>query len=256
MMFRPHSNRLVLVTTRSWWSGRSAHGERRDGARRPPSCLLYFFETVTILALVLAGPARADWIDWNVNTAIPDHDEMGVQDTHALSGFSGPVATLEVRLRFTGDPLAYNGDLFVTLQSDNGGYAVLLNRVGRITTDPLGYADNGFDITFALGGDDIHLYQGFTPTYDGSGRLTGTWGADARNVDPDSVLDTDDRTADLDQFAGVNPNGNWTLFVADLNLNGTATLDSWGLNVTIVPEPATLGLLALGGLGLLLVRRR
>ena len=30
--------------------------------------------------------------------------------------------------------------------------SVLLNRVGRIATDPLGYADNGFDITFALGG--------------------------------------------------------------------------------------------------------
>ena len=49
---------------------------------------------------------------------------------------------------------------------------------------------------------------------------------------------------------GHQPNGDWTLFVADLNLNGTVQLDAWGLNITPIPEPGTLGLLALGALAL------
>jgi hypothetical protein len=142
----------------------------------------------------------------------------------------------------------------VTLQHDSG-FAVLLNRVGRTSGQPLGYGNNGFDITFSLAGNDLHLYQNYTPSYDGSGRLIGDWGADARNVDPSNVLDTDLRTAGLDSFNGVNPNGNWTLFVADLNLNGNARLEQWALNITVIPEPATLGLLVLGMLFLLRRRR-
>ncbi len=200
-----------------------------------------------------ASAARADWIHWNVQAAIPDNEPMGLQDTRTLSGFTDVIGSIEVRLTLTGDPLAYNGDFFISLQCANGGYAVLLNRVGRTEIDPLGYGDNGFDITFTLLGNDVHLYQNHSPVYDGSGRLTGTWGADGRNVDPDSVLGTDLRTANLDQFFGINPNGDWTIFVADMNQNGTVTLDSWGLNIATIPEPGTLGLLALGALAL---RRR
>ena len=213
----------------------------------------------TCMAVLLTvwgvSAARADFINWNVDAAIPDNDPMGLQDTQTLSGFTDVIGSLQVRLTLTGDPLAYNGDFFVSLQCANGGYAVLLNRVGRTDSDPLGYGENGFDITFSLLASDIHLYQNYSPSYDGTGRLTGTWSPDGRNTDPDSVLDLDLRTVNLDQFFGINPNGDWTLFVADMNGNGTATLDSWGLNIAPIPEPSTLALLALGA-GALARRRR
>jgi hypothetical protein len=77
--------------------------------------------------------------------------------------------------------------------------------------------------------------------------LTGTWGVDGRVTDPDSVLDTDTPSAFLDSFAGVDPNGSWTLFVADMSMNGVGEIKSWGLDISAtVPEPAALSILLLG----------
>jgi subtilisin-like proprotein convertase family protein len=57
---------------------------------------------------------------------------------------------------------------------------------------------------------------------------------------------------------GLNPNGDWTLFVADLSTGETATVASWGLMITtaeIVPEPGSLALFVVGA-GVLLGSRR
>lgn len=200
-------------------------------------------------AALAAGAAFGELISWNVDALIPDNDPMGLQDTRELSGFLDVIDALEVWLKISAAPssLAWNGDLFVTLQHDSG-YAVLLNRVGVTASQPLGYGHNGFEITFAIGGLDIHNYSSYSPVFGGAGELLGTWGVDGRNVDPDLVLDTDARTDMLASFAGLDPNGNWTLFVADLNQNGAMQLDSWGLNVSAIPEPATTGLMLLGGM--------
>lgn len=199
--------------------------------------------------------AHADWMDFNVNAAIPDNNPSGFQDTQTLSGFGGGIQSLEIRIAVSAAPsdYAFNGDYYVTLQHATG-FAVLLNRVGRTGTSLLGYDDNGFNITFTLGGNDLHLYRNFTPGYDSNGALTGTWGVDGRAVDPDVVLDTSPRSDMLANFSGLDPNGTWTIFVADMNQNGNAIFDSWGLNITIIPEPQSLFLLTLGGL--LLLRRR
>jgi subtilisin-like proprotein convertase family protein len=204
---------------------------------------------------LLASSCPAGLVTFNVNTAIPDFDETGLQDTQTISGYTNLIESVKVHLTLSGNPLAFDGDFFVSLQCENGGYSVLLNRIGRTAINPFGYNANGFDVVFSLGGNDIHLAENFSPSYDGSGRLTGTWGADARNIDPDNVLDTDLRTADLNAFAGINPNGNWTLFVSDMNLNGSATLVSWGLDIAAVPEPATFILFGIGGMGAWLLRR-
>lgn len=183
----------------------------------------------------------------NINQIIPDNTASGVQDTQEISGLEPFIMSVSVyfSLSAPGGDFAYNGDYYVSLQHDTG-FSILLNRTGRTSLNSLGYGDNGFDILFAPGGDDIHSYQSFTYSLDAEDRLTGTWDADGRNVDPDFVLDTDARTAQLDSFYGLNPNGNWTLFVADMAQNGIAQVDEWGLDIAAVPEPATAPVLFIG----------
>ncbi len=202
--------------------------------------------------------ASGDWVYFNVNQSVPDNDPTGLQNTQTLSGFDPKIDYIEAYLKLSGDPDAFSGDYYVTLIGPNGGFSVLLNRAGRTLSAPLGYGDNGFDITFSVGAPDVHLYQNNSSVFDGQFRLTGTWNADGRNVDPDLVLDTDSRTAGLDVFNGLSPNGSWTLFIADMNQNGTVTLDSWGLNInTVVPEPASTMLVIFGaGIGLAVHRAR
>jgi subtilisin-like proprotein convertase family protein len=199
--------------------------------------------------------ARADWIVNSTPQDIPDNNSLGIEQSITLSGYSDLIQSVSVSLVITGrNSGAFNGDLFVTLQHDSG-YAVLLNSVGQTSGNPFGYGDNGFDITLSPVGVDIHSYQTTSYTLGPSGELTGAWGVDGRAVDPLLVQDTDARTATLSSFTGLDANGTWTLFVADTSPNGEATLSEWGLNVTVVPEPSMLALLALGT-ACLMARRR
>lgn len=185
----------------------------------------------------------------SINAPIPDGTLTGWSDTRLVTiPEVGVVSNLAVTLTIAG---GFNGDLYASLTHESG-YAVLLNRVGRTAANGAGYADSGFSITVGLGApNDIHLYQGITGPVS---PLTGMWGADGRAVYPLNVLDTDPRTALLDSLLGLNPNGDWTLFLADVDGGGgQATLVDWGL-IIMVPEPTTAGLAALG-LGFLLLRR-
>ena len=60
-------------------------------------------------------------------------------------------------------------------------------------------------------------------------------------------MDTDAPTALLGSFNGTNPNGAWTLFLADLDFGEQGTLVQWGVIVTAVPEPSTWTLLGWAG---------
>jgi hypothetical protein len=40
-------------------------------------------------------------------------------------------------------------------------------------------------------------------------------------------------------FGGMDPNGAWTLFIADLSTVGVGRLEDWSLTLTAVPEPST-----------------
>jgi hypothetical protein len=50
----------------------------------------------------------------------------------------------------------------------------------------------------------------------------------------------------LAAFNGLNPNGTWTLFLADMSGGDTSTLVSWGLDISAVPEPASVALVIFG----------
>src|SRR5262249_22736292 len=56
--------------------------------------------------------------------------------------------------------------------------------------------------------------------------------------------DTSSRNAFLSSFSGLNPNGDWTLFVADLSGGGEHVLESWSLEIEPVKLPDSLGFLS------------
>jgi len=193
------------------------------------------------LAWVVALTARAAVYSYSftdINTAIPDGDLAGLTDTHSLAGLSGAISDVTVTLNISG---GYNGDLYGYLVSDSG-FAVLLNGICRTGQNPYGSPGSGMNVTFNDQiGTDIHYAPGTFGT-----QLVGTWASDGRNIDPVGVLDTDIRTATLDSFIGGNPNGNWTLFLADTSPIGQSTLNGWSLEISTVPEPTTWALLGFG----------
>lgn len=100
---------------------------------------------------------------------------------------------------------------------------------------------------------DIHDYRlalSGSHTIPVDGLLTGVWQPDGRNVDPGSAVWDAPRAALLDQFSGMDPNGSWNLFVADLSTGGEFELRSWSIQITPVPEPETYAVV--GGAGMML----
>jgi subtilisin-like proprotein convertase family protein len=213
------------------------------------------------VALVFAGVAQGQVDNTNIlnsptlNASIPQGSFVGTTAQNTFSGVYGPIISVTVSLDISG---GFNGDLYAYLAGPAGGFAVLLNRVGVTSTDAFGYSDTGFNVIFDQNAAyNIHNYQLDSPS---SGQLTGSWQPDGRNIDPESsgsTFDSPTPTADLTSFAGDNPNGAWTLFIADLSSGAQSTLVSWGLTVVTVPEPQTWVLVA-GGVGMLagLNRRR
>ena len=48
---------------------------------------------------------------------------------------------------------------------------------------------------------------------------------------------TDNTSGELASFLTTNPNGSWSLFIADLSCGGVSTVQSWGLQMDIVAVP-------------------
>ena len=100
---------------------------------------------------------------FSVNKVIPDGQPTGLSDTENLTFGPGlnSISSLQVTLTIAN---GYNGDYYAYLVHD-GGFAVLLNRVGRTATDSVGYSDAGMDVTFSESGNDIHDYQNSSPPF-------------------------------------------------------------------------------------------
>lgn len=195
----------------------------------------------------------------SLNLPIPDARSSGVSDTRSLPAIPGPILDVNVSLKIRprDGSAVYNGDLYAAL-SHESGYSVLLNRVGRRAGSSLGYGDNGFNVIFddeAVNGD-VHQYR---LTLNGAHSsvlqpapavLTDRWEPDARFVSPDIALleDVATRTAILGNFDGLAVAGDWTLLIVDWETGGLAALDGWGLQITVVPEPAAAGMTAALGL--------
>jgi len=207
---------------------------------------------LTLLPFLLLATARVCAVapgdlsaSWSGSQIIPDNNASGVAFSFDIATGS-PVFLTEVKVGFT-IAGGWNGDLYATL-THGSGFSVLLNRLGRTAISPGGSGVSGLNIELA----DRYLTDIHTAA---NNPLTGNFAPDGRFVNPFNVLDTDARTAPLNSFNGVDPNGQWTLFFADVSPLAVSTLQSWTVNLAVaVPEPGSAALLGLA-FGLTLVRK-
>jgi hypothetical protein len=88
--------------------------------------------------------------------------------------------------------------------------------------------------------------------------LTGTWQPDGRAIDPQSspsAFDSASRVS-FGSYNGLNPNGTWTLFIADMSAGAQSQLVSWELDITAVPEPVNVALGIFAGVFLVITLAR
>jgi subtilisin-like proprotein convertase family protein len=211
----------------------------------------------TSLAALLLASATAQggiYTSFNsptLNTTIPDANPTGISSTLNVSGVGSVLNDVSVYINVSG---GYNGDLYAYL-SYGGTSVVLLNRIGNSSGNPFGASTSGFGTSsggwynFVFNdstvGTDIHTYSGTSGS-----PITGTYNTDRRTADPQFVLDTSSRGSSLASFNNLNPNGNWTIFFADMASgpgSSSSTLVSWRLGITAVPEPANVALGIFGG---------
>ncbi len=223
-----------------------------------------FLSAIFLLCLLLvamtgrAQSTNATFSTGTINLAVPDANPSGLATTLNVSGMSGQIVNLTVSLNISG---GFNGDLYAYLVSPTGTAVVLLDRVGVMSGSPFGYGNTGFNITLdSASGNNIHTYQSGSYSLNGNGQLTGTWAPDYNTVNPLSSPGAFNATSPsgttLANLDGLSPNGNWTLFVADLSAGGNSTVVSWGLMVMTVPEPQTWTMLGGGMAALWFLQRR
>jgi subtilisin-like proprotein convertase family protein len=189
---------------------------------------------LSISALLLAGvTAQAALFTSGVmNTVIPDGNPNGTKSTISVSGLTPATSDVVVYLNVSG---GYNGDLYASLNlgGPSGTTAVLLNRIGSSPSNPLGSSTAGF-------GDPTGESYAFSLS-DAAVTSIHNYAGAGVSFQPDGAA--------LSSFNGQNPNGDWTLFFADMASgggSGPSTLVSWGLDIEPVPEPVNVALAVFG----------
>ena len=90
----------------------------------------YLFLAIGMLLFPLTVMPAVIINTYNINSVIPDTGEY--LNTQPLSVPEGIIGDIEVSLNISGHGgVGFNGDLYVTLAKDTGGFAVLLNRPGK-----------------------------------------------------------------------------------------------------------------------------
>ena len=159
-----------------------------------------------------------------LNTTVPDGNAAGIISTINVnvSSWANSMNSLTLTLNITG---GNDGDLYAYLRY-NGTTVVLLNRPG-LAGDPagIGYTTPGYNNVTLSGGSYANINTTQNPV------TGGTYNPSAGS------------TA-FASYNGVNPNGNWTLFISDLSGGDVSfsQLESWSLTFNAVPEPVNVAL--------------
>jgi len=189
--------------------------------------------------LVLSGVSAQAGVSFSsgeIDLGIPDGNPTGISSGINVSGVAPVLTDVTVTINVSG---GFNGDLVCYL-SYGSSSVTLLNRIGSTTGNPFGSGTAGFtSFTFSdTGATGLHSLTGISTAV---GSAISGYGA----YQPDGAsLDT--------TFGGVNGNGTWTIFFADMaggGGSGPSTLNSWSLDITAVPEPVNLALGIFAGVG-------
>ena len=137
------------------------------------------------------------------------------------AGLGAAISSLTVTLNVSG---GMNNGLYAYLVGPNDTTVTLLNQPGVTPVTPFGNTGSGLNITLQDGAAGIAASSDLSSgTYAAAGSLAG--------------------------LNGSNPNGTWTLYFSDtIAGGGNATLNGWSLDITAVPEPVSLALVAFAGL--------
>jgi len=201
-----------------------------------------FLAAVLLSSVTLAMTTHAGIIYSSLPSGgnIPDGKPTGWSTTATASGYLPTISDVTVPLNISG---GYNGDLYAYL-SYGGVLVPLLNRVGTGTGSP----------------SNPTYYFGFSTS--GYGNITlddsATANGSIHNVaSPVSGQSYQPDGGTLASFDGLNPNGTWTIFFADLSTGGgQSQVTSWSLNITAVPEPVSTALAIFGGVAVCVVAAR
>ena len=194
------------------------------------------------LTLLLALGAQATIVNWysgTLDTTLADNSAAGSTfDTTGGTWSGSPVGVIEsvsVVLNISG---SYNGDLYGYLVYNDGSgtqTAILLNRVG-------GGSGTATASTAGFGGGSTSDFA----TLQSAGVTLSDTGTSGSIQTVAAVAGSSYTTVggNLNStFLNMSSGGTWTLFLADMSAGDQSTLVSWGLNISVVPEPATWALL-------------
>jgi hypothetical protein len=197
------------------------------------------------------GVARATLYNYTFNsgfadgTTVADGNPTGWADSRSVSDIannafqSSTIVDVTVRVDLSG---GYNGDMYGYLVLTDTSthtalaFSVLLNHVGSgIGGEPqysFGYADSVMNVALSDTGanGNIHSYQSV--------------GGYASLINSGGAFQTDG--GNLGVFGGSSANNTWTLFLSDTSSGGTMTVNCWGLDINVVPEPVTWAVVIFG----------
>jgi len=204
---------------------------------------------VTGLIAASATVASADVYGPGAGGAIPDATPAGLSTTINAVNVANPtiVSVNSVTVSFS-TAHTWVGDLVITLTAPNGDNVDVIHRTGAAAGGAGDSSNAAGPYTFDAAGADFTAAAAALPT--GSNVPAGTYARFTNAIVGTPASDPDNYSV----FNGDNLNGNWTLNVSDWAGADLGTLGSWSMDITSVPEPTSLALLALGGL--VALRRR
>lgn len=196
---------------------------------------------LTTAASVHAQSTFSEAYKTEPHVAIPDNDPAGIEAIiHVPAGPRTIVSlTVDTITRHT-----WQGDLRFTLITPWGAPIILTDRPG-VPQTTFGFSTDNYGNPAT--GEKFRWDDAAAHTYD-----TGSPGTPVTNPvgswKPENSIN--------DVVFGMDPTGTWKLRVADFAAADTGTLDNFGLNFTMVPEPASMMALGAGLFGLAARRRR